>query len=295
MPLLDNRLMLCCLLAAAMLARPAWAAPANDASADFPVRVGPPYTIGQTAYTPTDTMNYDAVGHATIEPGGETRVAGAHHTLPVPSYVEVTALDSGKTILVRIDQRGPMDSDALVALSAGAAAQLGVVEGAAVRVRRVNPPEAERALLRAGNRAPERMETPPTLLAVLKRRLQPAGAVSLTGASQPLAKPAVTSGGMPPQRVAATATPADEPPPTSPEPPATAKPSATRGEFVVQLGAFTDRSRAEALAGKAAAYVSAAGQLWRVRKGPFASRAAAAAALAKLHAEGLTGAIERAN
>jgi rare lipoprotein A len=40
-----------------------------------------------------------------------------------------------------------------------------------VRVRRVNPPEAERALLRTGQQAAPRMDTPPGLLTALKRKL----------------------------------------------------------------------------------------------------------------------------
>jgi rare lipoprotein A len=43
-----------------------------------------------------------------------------------------------------------------------------------VRVRRVNPPEQDRALLRSGNPAPERMATPKPLLDVLQRKLDPA-------------------------------------------------------------------------------------------------------------------------
>src|SRR3546814_14674210 len=74
-----------------------------------------------------------------------------HKTLPLPSYVEVTALDTGRTILVRVNDRGPMVTDRLIGLSLGAAEQLGIADGVtAVRVRRTNPPAAERRLLRAG-------------------------------------------------------------------------------------------------------------------------------------------------
>lgn len=138
-------------------------------AADYPVVVGEPYRVGNSTFTPNDTLNYDEVGYA-IGDGG-AGISGAHHTLPLPSYVEVTSLDTGRTILLRIERRGPMDSDALVALSPGAAAQLGMTAVTPVRVRRVNPVEEDRAILRMGQSAPLRMDTPESLLTVLKRKV----------------------------------------------------------------------------------------------------------------------------
>ena len=70
---------------------------ASGPSGDFPVTVGEPYKVGDTSYTPANSMNYDAVGHVSVGEGAG--VTAAHHTLPLPSYVEVTALDTGKTVL----------------------------------------------------------------------------------------------------------------------------------------------------------------------------------------------------
>lgn len=151
----------------------------NGPAADYPVVIGDPFDIEGVAYTPIDTMNYDAVGYVTGDAPENGGVTAAHKTLPLPSYIEVTSLDSGRTILARVERRGPMTNDRVLGLSAGALAQLGVAEGAAIRLRRVNPPEEHRAELRAGGEAPLRMETPPGLLEVLKRRLPDTGAVSL--------------------------------------------------------------------------------------------------------------------
>ena len=127
--------------------------------ADFPILIGPSYTVNGITYTPSDTLNYDEVGYATLD-AGATGITGAHHTLPVPSYAEVTSLESGRTILVRLERRGPMRSNDLVALSPAAFAQLEAASGEAVRVRRVNPPEQLRAALRRGDMVSRPIDTP---------------------------------------------------------------------------------------------------------------------------------------
>lgn len=165
----------------------------NDASSDYPIVIGAPYSVGDTEYVPADTLNYDHVGYVTLD-SGAMGYSGAHHTLPLPSYAEVTSLDTGRTILVRLERRGPMSSNHLVALSPAAMAQLGANAETAVRVRRVVPPEEQRFLLRSGQAAPLRMETPQSLLAVLQRRLPAEGAASLRAErgsepSQPVPEP----------------------------------------------------------------------------------------------------------
>lgn len=153
---------------------------------DYPVKLGEPYVLEGITYTPSDAYNYDETGYASWygkeltgrntsngEPFDPEAITGAHRTLPLPSYVEVTALDTGKTILVRLNDRGPSSPSRLIDLSYGAARQLGVVEKGsfAVRVRRVNPPEAERAVLRTGQPVAMRMDTPESLLVPLRRKL----------------------------------------------------------------------------------------------------------------------------
>jgi rare lipoprotein A len=155
-------------------------------TSDFPVKIGDPYKVGNISYTPQDVVSYDEVGYASFygeELSGQptangevfipSAITAAHKTLPLPSYAEVTALDTGRTILVRINDRGPFVNDRLIDLSSAAAAQLGITSSgvAAVRVRKVNPPEQERAVLRNGQKAAERIETPDSLLRVLRAKL----------------------------------------------------------------------------------------------------------------------------
>jgi rare lipoprotein A len=271
--------------------------PRTGPAADYPLVIGDPFTIAGVTHTPADKLNYDAVGHASIGEAGGNAVSAAHKVLPLPSYVEVTSLDSGKTILVRLERRGPMDNDHLIELSPGAAAQLGIagVARAPVRVRRVNPPEVERAMLRSGNRAPERMETPKPLLAVLMRKLtagEPLAPDARPGLASP--GPAPRPGPMP----IPAAKPAPKPTPPaafSPKPaptPAAApapKPAAS-GSFMVQAAAFSSEERAEAAAARLSATVSKPGRFWLMRLGPFATRGEAEAALAKAKAAGYSDA-----
>jgi rare lipoprotein A len=269
-------------------------------------------------------MNYDAVGYASVGAGEGSAVTGAHKILPLPSYVEVTSLTSGKTILVRLEDRGPMSNDLLTELSPGAAAQLGLAgDGKApVRVRRVNPPETDRAMLRAGQQAPERMETPKPLLTVLMRKLkdqEPLSPSTPAPAASPAAptphspaNPAPESSSTPAPVAAPTAAPAPRPTPrpsAAPSPTPSAAPSpapkpaaaptptpAASGGLLVQAATFSTKERADKAAASIGGKVSKAGRFWRMQLGPFATRAEAEAALAKARSSGYSDArIQRAS
>lgn len=260
--------------------------PQNGPAADYPMVLGDTFTIGGTAWTPSDQLNYDAVGYASAALQGDAGVTAAHKTLPLPSYAEVTSLDTGRTILVRIERRGPMVNDTLAELSSEAARQLGIAPGSrvAVRLRRTNPPEQERALLRQGDRAPDRMETPEGLLKVLRRKLTEQSpllsAAPLTPATEQGAPKAPA-----PQSSAAQSTHDAEPHATAP-----------KGSLVVQAGAFSARDSAAKVARQIGGFVTKPGKYWLVRIGPFANRAQAAAALEKARAAGYRDArIQRAD
>ena len=152
---------------------------------DTPVRVGPPYKVRGITYVPADQPGYDEVGYASWyghESGNRTArgekfrpdwISAAHPTLPLPSYVEVTDLATGRTVLVRVNDRGPFARGRIIDLSRGAAKLLGVEKRghAAVRVRRADPPEKDRKRLRKGKPARERPPLEGEALAVQRRRL----------------------------------------------------------------------------------------------------------------------------
>jgi rare lipoprotein A len=249
-------------------------APEGSGVRDDPVKIGAPYVIEGTTYVPQDNPTYDDVGLANIYPA--TGMSGAHRTLPLPSYVEVTELNNGRTILVRISDRGPMSGNGLIEISPLAAQQLGLSAHVptAVRVRRVNPPEQEKAVLRDGAMASQRIDTPESLLRVLRAKL---------AKSQPV----VT---VEPQHEQAKVTEIKAPPSKTsvPDKITPKKAVIAAGNYVVQLGAFSDEKRAVLLAKKEGATVvsGGAGGLYRVRLGPFADKAAAEAGLKNARGKG---------
>lgn len=209
------------------------------------------------------TARYDAVGYASwygSEAGTRTAsgarfdpdaITAAHNSLPMGSFAEVTALDSGRTIVVLITDRGPHAGGRLIDLSRGAARLLGTdrTSVAAVRVRAIDPPPADQSALRAGKAASARLDASPQLLAALRRRLG--------------AQPRPSARGADPAPVATSA-------------PATAAPAG----LLVQVASFSNADRARALAATFHGSVGASGGVYRVYLGPFTSRAEAEAARA---------------
>jgi len=59
----------------------------------------------------------------------------AHKNLPLPSFLKVTNLENGKTVIVRVNDRGPFHSNRILDLSKGAAAKIGVIGPGTARVR----------------------------------------------------------------------------------------------------------------------------------------------------------------
>lgn len=150
---------------------------------DSPVRIGPPYKVRGVTYAPAADSGYDMLGYATWygnESGNQTAngerfrpdwYTAAHKTLPLPTYVEVTSLDTGRRIVVRVNDRGPFGESArIIDLSKGAAELLGMrAQGkAAVRVRAVQPSERDRAALREGKAARALPPVPASALAGLQ-------------------------------------------------------------------------------------------------------------------------------
>jgi rare lipoprotein A len=254
--------------------------------ADTPVRLGRPYMIGGRTYAPYDDTRYDAIGEAswygTREQGHATangerfdrrRVSAAHPTLPLPSYVEVTRLDTGRRMIVRVNDRGPFARDRVLDLSREAARGLDIDRAgrALVRVRRVTPTSGQAKALRRGY---------PVMLASVSPTASPQG----VGPAPAL----------PPSLPIVPRAPGPISPPLSlpvPVPvPDTSLPLAHWIVVATPADADAADALASALAGEGGR-VEAAGGGYRVLTGPYSSAPARADALARLASRGYQGAV----
>jgi len=111
-------------------------------------QVGKPYTVRGKVYVPQEDPDYYAIGqaswygadfHGRRTANGEifsaNAITAAHPTLPLPSYVRVTNTDNGRSMIVRVNDRGPYVSGRIIDLSYRAAAMLGYVNRGSANVK----------------------------------------------------------------------------------------------------------------------------------------------------------------
>ena len=111
-------------------------------------RVGQPYMVGGRMYFPQADPNYRAEGlaswygsdfHGRLTANGEVydmhSLSAAHPTMPMPSYARVTNLANRRSVIVRINDRGPYHAHREIDLSGKAAEVLGFRDHGVARVR----------------------------------------------------------------------------------------------------------------------------------------------------------------
>jgi rare lipoprotein A len=111
-------------------------------------RVGKPYTVAGQVYVPEENVNYRQEGlaswygddfHGRLTANGEiydmTSLSAAHPTLPMPCYARVTNLSNGKSLIVRVNDRGPYHGNRLMDVSSRAAELLEFKGNGVARVR----------------------------------------------------------------------------------------------------------------------------------------------------------------
>jgi rare lipoprotein A len=111
-------------------------------------RIGKPYEVAGRMYVPEENINYTAVGmaswygddfHGRYTANGEVfdmnSISAAHPTLPLPSYVRVTNLANNRSIIVRVNDRGPYTGGRLIDLSVKTAQLLGFHGQGVARVK----------------------------------------------------------------------------------------------------------------------------------------------------------------
>ena len=111
-------------------------------------RVGKPYTVAGRVYVPEEDINYRQEGlaswygddfHGRLTANGEVfdmgSLSAAHPTLPMPCYVRVTNLSNGKSLIVRVNDRGPYHGNRVMDVSSRAAELLEFKSNGVARVQ----------------------------------------------------------------------------------------------------------------------------------------------------------------
>ena len=110
--------------------------------------VGDSYEVAGVRFTPKEQPNYDKSGvaswygpqfHRRMTSNGEwfdmNELTAAHATLPLPSYAKVTNLENGRTVVVRINDRGPFVGTRIIDMSRRSAEVLGYKPKGTAKVR----------------------------------------------------------------------------------------------------------------------------------------------------------------
>jgi len=268
--------------------------PANiDAIPDAMPRIEPlasganrPYVVFGRRYVP-DTAErpfrqaglaswYGRKFHGNATSNGETydmyAMTAAHPTLPIPSYARVTSKVNGRTVIVRVNDRGPFHSNRIMDLSYAAAYKLGLIGPGSgqVVVERILPDEIRTMMANGGNApaAPQAAGDGQPLITPVAARIDGGPAPVPLGPA--MSEPQASA---PPRPGAAAAPPANA--------------SLASGVYL-QVGAFSQQANAQSLAsrvtaqlgnGAPATVVEQANQLYRVKIGPYATREAALGAV----------------
>ena len=253
-----------------------------------------PYTVMGQTYTPMTRLTpykergvaswYGRRYHDQKTSSGEIYdmygMTAAHTVLPIPSYARVTNMANNKSIVVRINDRGPFHSDRLIDLSYTAAYKLGVLGGgkAMVEVETIMPDAGTPAAPTLAT-APSPAPTPATPAAITATPL-PAPVIPVaTPLAADTVAPPVTAAEISPQSVAA-----------EPSMPVVALTTEQKGLFL-QLGAFGSQSNAESYLARMrtqvewlapALHVYPKDGLYRVHAGPYANQAEARATADRL-------------
>jgi rare lipoprotein A len=262
-------------------------------------RVGEPYQIKGVWYYPAVDYNYDKTGIASwygeqfdgrYTADGEifdlNQLTAAHTTLPMPSIVQVTNLENGRSLQLRVNDRGPFVDGRLIDVSRRAAQLLGfetkgttpvevrIIKDASIRVAEaamrgggaIMVAQAAPAMAPAARQPDAAPALPPSALAA---KVVAGPIVDTRSAALPPPAPA--------PRVVAGPVPDTQMPPSPPR--FAAAPVGSSGRIFVQAGAFSVRDNAQRVQSRIAPLgsvevmtASVKGvEVYRVRLGPVQS------------------------
>ena len=236
-------------------------------------KVGKPYQVKGIWYYPAEDYGYDETGIASwYGPGfhkeqtangevfDQNELSAAHKTLPMPSLVRVTNLDNGRSIVVRINDRGPFVGGRILDGSRRVAQLLGYEKVGTAKVRVKILADESRAIAAAAraNTPYQYAETAPPPAAA------PAGRVEVVGLPPPpppVSRPPVA----PPSSVAGETRDGV----FLPAPEVTQQPVSGSHQIYVQAGAFTQYNNASRLKDRVATIAPASISQTRVGGTPY--------------------------
>ena len=275
-----------------------------------PYKIGKPYQVNGVWYYPKADYEYRQTGIASwYGPGfhgkrtangeiyDENGLTAAHKTLPMPSMVRVTNLENGRSIQVRVNDRGPFEAGRVIDMTRRGAQLLGFINQGTARVRVDIMPEESQQLAALASRSGGDQVPPPPKAApvgeVTGGGLAPLAGSKVTPgqpqagqpkAGQPL--PGAQPAAQPGTNVASVAVPQPDGKVTQ----VAVKPTS----IYIQAGAFLRRSNANQLGGQLRKYgpvrvtpIKVERQnYYRVRIGPIASVTEADKTLKRMIADG---------
>ena len=263
--------------------------------------VGDPYRLGGVWSYPQEDYALSETGLAEVLPapmfGGQTvngevlsaqGLTAAHRTLQLPAIIRVTNLENGRSMLLRVNNRGPEKPGRILGVSPRAGALLGMTPGRATQIALVVDAEKSRAVAEGlSGQAP----VPIAIAAAPRAAVTREELAPLPGTREAPRRDSQTLPGaapltdLAPQRRGTLAPLSETVTQTAPRP----------GSLFVEAGQFSGRSAAEAVAARLpGARITQQGRgrnaSFRVALGPFAEVRAADFALERTLAAGLSGA-----
>lgn len=210
---------------------------------EAPYKVGRPYQIGGKWYYPAEDLSYSEIGtaswygpnfHGKQTANGEiydqNAMTAAHRTLPMPSIVRVTNLENNRSLVLRINDRGPFARNRIIDVSKSAARQLDFEKKGTTRVKVeiLHRESLKLKVVALNSKASKDQQT-----AVIASPRVPVTTKELDGANGQN----IQSRGTKVPRMSTTLRPRTEPPdiPTN-----VAVAPVAPAEIYVQVGAFTD-------------------------------------------------------
>jgi rare lipoprotein A len=278
-----------------------------------PYKIGKPYQVNGVWYYPKADYQYSETGIASwYGPGfhgkrtangevyDENGLTAAHKTLPMPSMVRVTNLENGRSIQVRVNDRGPFEAGRVIDMTRRGAQLLGFINQGTARVRvDIMPEESQQLAALASRSGGDQVPPPPKAAPV--GEVTGGGLAPLAGSK---AAPGQPKAGQPqaaqPQPGAQPAAPVAQPGTgvasvAVPQPDGKVTQVAVKPTSIyIQAGAFLRQSNANQLGGQLRKYgpvrvtpIKVERQnYYRVRIGPIASVTDADKTLKRMIADG---------